>query len=181
MRMNTRIVLVGLIVFGGLLFVTFFFSGPPQSPDNTITTTPNTPTTQCPTALQQCGAGCIPQNAICCDEEGINSYCLQPTTGCGNGTCYQCPLGQAYCGMFCIEQGKQCCLGGDCSGNGTTNNPTNPTQPNITLSSSPKVVCTFHKTESLWSPDMPWDGSYVCNGTVTFDFHGMAFEDKPVF
>ncbi len=22
---------------------------------------------------------------------------------------------------------------------------------------------------------MPWDGSYVCTGTVTFDFHGLTF------
>ncbi|MBU0615786.1 MAG: hypothetical protein KJ601_06860, partial [Nanoarchaeota archaeon] len=30
---------------------------------------------QCPSGLQSCGKGCIPAIAICCDDQGINSYC----------------------------------------------------------------------------------------------------------
>jgi hypothetical protein len=77
--------------------------------------------------------------------------------------------------MFCIEEGAECCIGGICGTSPPDNPPVNPGQPDITLVSEPTIVCTFQRTESLWSPDMPWDGSYVCTGTATFDFHGLTF------
>ena len=42
-------------------------------------------TTQCPSSLQVCGNGCIPTNAICCNDGAVNGYCLQPSSGCGGG------------------------------------------------------------------------------------------------
>jgi hypothetical protein len=66
----------------------------------------------CPSGLQVCGRGCVPANARCCDGNGVNSYCLQPSTACGQGNCYTCPAGQVFCGMFCQAAGQQCCLGG---------------------------------------------------------------------
>jgi hypothetical protein len=89
----------------------------------------------CHKDLQQCGSGCIPSNAVCCDKTNGNSYCLWPDTLCKtnpatNGekerfVCsndekvksYDCPTGQIFCGMFCIDAGKKCCLGGVCDEN----------------------------------------------------------------
>ena len=133
-------------------------------------------TTQCPSTLQTCGNGCIPQNALCCDDGSINNYCLKPANGCDNGTnCNSCPQGKVFCGMFCVDQGKKCCLGGVCPEDTTIDQPN---QIDITMVSSPDMVCTFSKSD-LWSPEMAWDGSYVCSGTVTLDFHGLILtEDK---
>ncbi len=78
-------------------------------------------TTKCPSSLQVCGDGCIPTNAICCETEAVNGYCLQPTTGCGNGTCYDCPEGQVFCGMFCKPKGEACCIGDSCGSQLKTN------------------------------------------------------------
>jgi len=65
----------------------------------------------CPEGLKVCGNGCIPTNSICCNKASLNGYCLQPTTGCGKGSCYDCPEGQAFCGMFCKPIGQKCCIG----------------------------------------------------------------------
>ncbi|MDD5148621.1 MAG: hypothetical protein PHH08_04125 [Candidatus ainarchaeum sp.] len=163
------------MLFAGIVLAAVFFSGCVDPIENPINAA------QCPEILQECGAGCIPQNSICCDDGAYNGYCLQPANGCDNGeNCRGCPLGQVFCGMFCIPEGQECCLGGICSGQGTEP-PVTPTEPDITLVSEPKIVCTFQRTESLWSPDMPWDGSYVCRGTVKFDFHGLKFSTNKTF
>lgn len=72
---------------------------------------------QCPVHLQPCGGGCIPQNALCCDNGVINSYCLQPTSSCGQGNCHNCSQGEVHCGMSCIPAGQVCCLGSICPEN----------------------------------------------------------------
>jgi hypothetical protein len=86
--------------------------------------------------------------------------------------------------MFCKNRGEQCCLGGCPSTTTLHNKPSTTTTQkksggvNVTLASTQNIVCTFVKTESLWSPDMPWDGSYVCRGSVTLDFHGLTFPEN---
>lgn len=88
--------------------------------------------TVCHKDLQQCGSGCIPSNAVCCDKTIGNSYCLWPdilcktnpiTNGekdrfiCSNDEkvkSYDCPTGQVFCGIFCIDIGKKCCFGDVC-------------------------------------------------------------------
>jgi hypothetical protein len=88
----------------------------------------------CSPTLKACGAGCIPQNAKCCDEAYGNSYCLGPGTNCETNTKYgldltekrflcsddgkdqshDCAVGQIACGMFCIKAGEKCCSLGIC-------------------------------------------------------------------
>ena len=93
--------------------------------------------TNCSPSLRSCGSGCIPQNAVCCDETGGNSYCLAPNTLCkanpdsngekerflcsedGTQKSNDCSIGQISCGMQCIKAGERCCLGGACNGNET--------------------------------------------------------------
>jgi hypothetical protein len=75
--------------------------------------------------------------------------------------------------MFCIPEGQKCCIAGQCE--------MNQTQPqsnkiSVTLVSASDLVCAFQKSD-LWFPEMPWDGSYVCTGAVTLDFHGLTFSD----
>jgi hypothetical protein len=101
---------------------------------------------QCPSSLQSCGKGCIPQNAICCDNGEIDGYCLQPTTGCGNGACNNCPAGKVFCGMECIEPGKQCCIGDSCE-------------------SSPSAGASQPKAYSL---DTQYNGKYF--GTFNYQY-----------
>lgn len=104
--------------------------------------------TICHKDLQQCGPGCIPSNAVCCDNNIGNSYCLWPDTLCkinpitngekdrficsndGKVKSYDCPTGQIFCGMFCIDAGKKCCLGGVCDEEKTetTNQISSPTK-----------------------------------------------------
>lgn len=110
----------------------------------------------CHKDLKQCGSGCIPGNAVCCDKINGNSYCLWPDTQCKtnpetNGEkerficsndekvkSYDCPIGQVFCGMFCIDIGKKCCLGGVCDENKTE------TTNQI---SDPKKIINDEKTE----------------------------------
>ena len=175
MFQNQLFIMKGNVIISfSVLFVVLLFFGCDE-PTPPIDTGPTGGNANCPSALQVCGNGCIPNNALCCDDGAVNSYCLQPTTGCGEGTCNTCPEGQAFCGMFCKPIGEECCIGGVCPEKGTI---TNPDEPEITLDSVSDVICTFQKTESLWSPDMPWDGSYVCRGSVTLDFHGLEFSSS---
>lgn len=60
-----------------------------------------------------------------------------------------------------------------CGGETTTEKKT--FNVDVTVVSAPNLICTFQRTEVLWSPEMPWDGSYVCRGAVTLDFHGLTF------
>jgi len=130
------------------------------------------PAATCPGGLQRCGLGCVPGNSLCCDADGINGYCLQPTSQCGEGSCYDCAAGEKFCGMFCIPEEKTCCIAGECE-----KGVTEPTgKVSVTLVSASDLVCAFQKSE-LWFPEMPWDGSYICTGTVTLDFHGLTFSD----
>lgn len=68
----------------------------------------------CPSSLQACGKGCIPTNALCCDDGIVNTYCLQPAKECVGTNCSSCPEGQVFCGMFCKNKGEDCCVGNDC-------------------------------------------------------------------
>jgi len=131
----------------------------------------------CPGGLQSCGKGCVPTNAICCDANGANGYCLQPSPQCGQGTCYNCAAGKKFCGMFCIPEGQKCCIAGECEMNQTQ---PQSNQVSVTLVSAMDLACAFQKSE-LWFPEMPWDGSYICTGTVTLDFHGLTFSEGRTF
>ena len=178
MNQRLRLIIIALVLIFFLLFLGFLFGGNNGNDENNIA--------QCPAALQQCGQGCIPQNATCCDDGVTNQYCLGPTHGCGTENCgYQCPAGQAFCGMFCRPIGEQCCFGGVCptaNNNGNDNGGDEPKIPeekiNITFESAKNIVCAFEKSD-LWSPQMAWDGSYICRGSLTFDLHGATFpEDR---
>jgi len=42
------------------------------------------------------------------------------------------------------------------------------------------IICVFEKSD-LWSPQMPWDGSYICRGSIILDFHGLTFSENRTF
>lgn len=44
---------------------------------------------------------------------------------------------------------------------------------NPTFVSGNSITCVFEKAD-LWSPEMPWDGSYICTGSVIIDFGGVS-------
>lgn len=50
----------------------------------------------------------------------------------------------------------------------------------ISVLSPQKIICKFERSD-LWSPQMPWDGSYICGGSLTFDFHGLTFPEGRTF
>ena len=86
--------------------------------------------------------------------------------------------------MNCRPIGERCCLGGCPPENSVSPTPTPTPAPNNTVNitmnfpSGDGIVCTFKKND-LWSPQVPWDGSYICKGSVTFNFHGLTFlEDR---
>lgn len=126
----------------------------------------------CPTGLQACGPGCIPTNAICCDSNGVNSYCLQPTKGCGQGSCYTCPAGQAHCGMTCVASGSQCCFGGVCGASvvPTNNQPINQT-PSASGSTKYNGVLTLTVDEHYADSNISFQShiNTTINFSATFD------------
>lgn len=100
---------------------------------------PNGPT-GCPDPLVQCGNGCVPANAICCDDgsKTTSSFCTNAAVGpctantrdcqaafpsgqraafcCGDsgttGT-NDCPAGQRHCGLLCRPVDTPCCSPGE--------------------------------------------------------------------
>ena len=130
-------------------------TNPPLNPPLNFTNPPAN-FTVCPSSLQRCGGGCIPTNAICCDG-AVNSYCLQPTAGCGSGNCPSCPAGKVFCGMFCQPKGAPCCLGG-CPDNGT--------QPSENVVPSIKIESAKATFKEVLDPNMV-DCTVELSGTVT--------------
>lgn len=66
-----------------VLVILFLFGCTESNPANNSDFSSN-----CPSTLQACGEGCIPTNAICCNDDSVNGFCLQPSFGCGDGVCY---------------------------------------------------------------------------------------------
>lgn len=151
-----------------IIFTFIFFSSPFQKliheDSNSNDQQESVFNTFCPVTLHQCGSGCIPSNAVCCDKTQGNSYCLSPNTLCKansvtNGEkdrflcsedekvkSYDCSAGQVFCGMFCINVGEKCCFGGVCDEDKTVQQPNTIAKPKLV----PKTSCpeNSHQNQS---------------------------------
>lgn len=151
------------------------------------------PSFTCRAGTHPCGNGCIPTNAVCCDDGTgkTSSYCTNGAAGCvengadrgcnavfpsgaraqfccgtaGSFGSNDCPEGERHCGLLCVPVGEPCCP----AGSTTADCPERSWDPSGCNAKEGRVgcgICLATKQCVSCGPGFCCQGGQVCGDTA---------------